>query len=219
MNEQLKRRLIGATVLMTLAVLLLPLILDGSGHRESESSEVYTGTVQFRFETPEAIAEPALAASAAIAPLAAGSPTINTPPAAAKPVSSAPPPRPAPVPPAAPKPPPTPPKPVAASPVAPPPVAAVAQHTPPRSAAETPPDGSRYIVQLGSFGQSSNALTLRDRLRSSGFTAYVEKFDEGRAEPIYRVRVGPQPDRRGAENLRSQIRQKLGLSGLVMMLR
>jgi DedD protein len=70
-------------------------------------------------------------------------------------------------------------------------------------------------VQVGSFGQSANAMALRDRLRKSGFNAFVEKFQD-RGKSSYRVRVGPELKRENAEKQRERLDKQFQLKGIIM---
>ncbi len=47
-----------------------------------------------------------------------------------------------------------------------------------------------YTLQLASFSQKSNSITLRDKLRKKGFKAYSESIQTTTGR-IYRLRVGP----------------------------
>jgi cell division septation protein DedD len=75
--------------------------------------------------------------------------------------------------------------------------------------------GRGYVVQLVAFRSQDEALTLRDKLRAAGFTAFSERVqvDSG---ALYRVRVGPEADRDAADRLRAEVSAKLGLSGIVV---
>jgi DedD protein len=76
-------------------------------------------------------------------------------------------------------------------------------------------DPVSWVVQVGSFSQSRNALALRDKLRKNGFTAFVEKYrDKGKSS--YRVRVGPELKRENAEKQLQRLKSKLQLKGIVM---
>lgn len=66
-----------------------------------------------------------------------------------------------------------------------------------------------WVVQVGSFSSRKNALGLRDRLRKAGFATQVEKV-RVKGKVHYRVRVGPFLERTAAERARS----KLVASGL-----
>lgn len=72
-----------------------------------------------------------------------------------------------------------------------------------------------WSVQVGSFRDRGNAMSLRDRLRGQDFSAYVERYTSGEG-PVYRVRVGPEPDRSAAEALQEDLRQRGGVRGIVV---
>ena len=148
--------------------------------------------------TPAATTAPA-ASSAAAAPAAATVKTETLPP---EPVAAA---KPAPKP-EAPKPEP---KPAAAKPE---PATAAAKPV----AVPTAPAASSvgFAVQLGAFGQATEANALRDKVRAAGFSAFVEQVrtDKG---TLNRVRVGPVANRAEAENLKAQVASKVGVAGMV----
>ncbi|WP_140909078.1 SPOR domain-containing protein [Cognatiluteimonas lumbrici] len=71
-----------------------------------------------------------------------------------------------------------------------------------------------FAVQLAAFSKASDATALRDRARAAGFSAFTEAVatDTG---TLTRVRVGPVMTRAQAEQLRDQVRAKLGTDGVV----
>ena len=71
-----------------------------------------------------------------------------------------------------------------------------------------------FAVQLAAFSDADDAVALRDRARAAGFSAFTEavKTDEG---TLTRVRVGPVLTREQAEQLRLQVRARLGADGVV----
>ncbi|HDS1579264.1 TPA: SPOR domain-containing protein [Stenotrophomonas maltophilia] len=71
-----------------------------------------------------------------------------------------------------------------------------------------------FAVQLGAFGQASDADALRDKVRAAGFSAFVEQVrtDKG---TLHRVRVGPVANRADAEQLKAQVAAKVGVAGMV----
>ncbi len=75
--------------------------------------------------------------------------------------------------------------------------------------------GRGYVVQLVAFRSQDEALTLRDKLRAAGFTAFSERI-QADSGALYRVRVGPAADRDAADRLRAEVSAKLGLSGIVV---
>lgn len=52
----------------------------------------------------------------------------------------------------------------------------------------TPAGTSRWLLQVGSFGNPSNATSLVDALKAAGFSAYQESIQAG-DQTLYRVRV------------------------------
>ena len=194
MNEQIKQRLVGAVVLVSLAVIFIPMLLDGG----DDSSMPRNGTnipeqPEFDFEPLEIPLQP-------MEPAPERPKVIDKPePPAAEPEAS--------------------PKP--AEPVKPVPVAKPEPKPKPEpepiqeSKASTNGEPVAWVVQVGSFSQSTNALALRDKLRRNGFTAFVEKYrDKGKTS--YRVRVGPELKRSTAEKHLQKLEEKLKLKGIIM---
>ena len=72
-----------------------------------------------------------------------------------------------------------------------------------------------WAVQLAAFKTAEEANRLRDRARAAGFAAFVEPVGQGDAR-LWRVRVGPEADRAGAEKTRDAVKSKLALSGTVV---
>jgi cell division septation protein DedD len=103
----------------------------------------------------------------------------------------------------------------ATKPNATPPAAAPAAASSKPAAPSPAAAGRGYVVQLVAFRSQDEALTLRDKLRAAGFTAFSERVqvDSG---TLYRVRVGPEADRDAADRLRAEVTAKLGLSGIVV---
>ena len=73
-------------------------------------------------------------------------------------------------------------------------------------AAALRPGGPGYRIQLGVFGDSTNALKLHQRLAAEGYPAHIQS----------RVVVGPFADRAAAEKARPALRQA-GLGGGVLV--
>ena len=76
---------------------------------------------------------------------------------------------------------------------------------------------ARWVVQVGSFGEPSNADALVKRLRAEGLSAYQEVITSADAA-IYRVRVGPFLQREVAVQTQRQLRTNLSVDGVVMNL-
>jgi DedD protein len=208
-NEQLKKRLIGAAVLVLLAVIFVPMLFNSGEQTEMPTfgsnvppkPDAPFQTIEVPLQTPPAPVvenQPINSTREATALEAQAAAPVATPPPAA--------PAPAQSPAATPAPAPTPapaaaqPTPRATAPVAP---------APTRSSATRPESG--WAVQLGSFSSSANALSLRDKLRKKGFAAYVEH----QKSSGYRVRVGPELKRDNADALKVKL-EKAGFKGVVM---
>lgn len=104
------------------------------------------------------------------------------------------------------------PKPEAAKPVAKPEVKPEAK--PVTAPAAPAASGTGFAVQLGAFGQASDADALRDKVRGAGFSAFVEQVRTEKGT-LHRVRVGPVATRAEAEQLKAQVAGKVGVAGMV----
>lgn len=86
------------------------------------------------------------------------------------------------------------------------------------SSAESLPESSasgEYVVQLGSFSDERNARALAKSVESSGFdVAVTPLFSE--QGTVWRVRVGPYATRDLAGEATERLRQRIGRDGLVM---
>ena len=109
-------------------------------------------------------------------------------------------------------------KPVAvAKPAEPKPVEAAAKPaTPPapKPAATTAASGTGFAVQLAAFSKQADATALRDKLRAAGFSAFTEAVTTDKGT-LTRVRVGPVLNRAEADQLKAQVKSKVGLDGVV----
>ena len=210
MDESLKARLIGAVVLVAVAVILIPELLSGRGR--AQSAAPVPGESGTRTQIIDIPVNGAATSALAPMPEAGGQASINTatpsgPPAAPADTGEAES-TPASVP--APstavadtRPDPAPPatatttasaasRPVVAPPPAP--AAAVAQPaTPPAAAAR-----GGWAVQVGAFGSTAAAGKVVNELGSAGFRAYVSPVQRS-GKTLYRVRVGPEADRSRAD--------------------
>lgn len=197
MDEKLKQRLVGAAVIVALAAIFIPMILegpdDGMGPVGSNLPPAPEYKVKDRVEPlvlpppPEAESEPA--PEPATVPDAPEAATAETETVV----------EPEPAPPVEPEP-------------APQAVAEPAPAEPEAPAA--PPQASGWVVQVASFSQQANAERLRDRLTDKGYEAFVEQASTG-SGATWRVRVGPLPERPAAEKLQAEIAKAFDLKGLV----
>lgn len=194
MDSALKQRLIGAAVLVALAVILLPMLLQGPAPDD--------GAADVPLQMPEApdrdfeTRELPLAAPAPNAPEngATGLDPDDPNRVATVDAGGTPAPR------------------MDASADASP--APAADPTPP-AAAETAPaqnepipaaqSGGRYVVNLGIYANRANASALVDSLKKAGLPAYAESATSN-GKPAQRVRLGPFEQRSAAESARLRAR-------------
>lgn len=108
--------------------------------------------------------------------------------------------------------------PVPAEPATPAP-APVAATPPPAPAAPLPvaAAGGRYVVNVGSFSNLDNARALATRLRAQGLPLTSESVDVS-GKPAMRLRVGPYAERTAAEAARLRVESVTGGSATVIAL-
>jgi len=184
MDKALKERLLGATILVVIVVVLVPALLTGprdlSGEESAPAPGLRTVEIQIGEAAPEAEAPPAdPAVEAQVAPSAeAPAPATDTAPPAAEssrsddapaeraPQASAPP---------------------------------LAQREPePAPAAE--PQGAGFAVQVAALSKPEAARELAEVLKADGYRAFVMEY-RADGKLFYRVRVGPEPSRESADVL------------------
>ncbi len=73
-----------------------------------------------------------------------------------------------------------------------------------------------WVVQVGSFTKRDNAMRLRDQLRSKGYKTFVEQISAA-DKVFYRVRVGPVVSRANAEALQKELQSKMKLEHTKVM--
>lgn len=72
-----------------------------------------------------------------------------------------------------------------------------------------------WAVQLGAFKSQDEANKLLAKAKGAGLPSFVDSTGQG-AEKLWRVRLGPEPDRAGSEKLRDQAKQKLTITGMIV---
>lgn len=240
MDDALRQRLVGAAVIIALAVIFLPMLLDAPEEpgRAQQVDLVIPPRTDSGMETRRLPLDPGMSAPvaadardpAAVNPLPADSGAAVPPrPAAASPsTSSTPaPPRPAPAT-SAPTPAPAAtvtPAPSTAAPVAPatrpataPP--ATAPTTAPATApAPSPSAGGRFLAQFGSYAERANADKLVQDLAKIGIAADIETLSGGSNRSLHRVRSRAYATRAEADAARMLAqRQIAGLASTVVEL-
>ncbi len=76
-------------------------------------------------------------------------------------------------------------------------------------------DAEGWVVQVGSFTRETNALVLRDRLREDDYDAFTEQSSNGE-RTLWRVRIGPVATREEADRLSERVTDQRGEPTLVM---
>ncbi len=186
-----KHRVVGAIVLVAIAVIVLPLILDSDEDEWHADQDVAESAVEnkvfvadlTRMETQVTAATTSTAAT----PAAAGPVSALTP---ASPTSAVPAPAPTTV--------------SNATPVS-------------REASVRPtpaPVDKGFHVQVGTFSSEANAKQLADRLKQQGFPVRLEQVRLASGNAL-RVRVGPYGQQAQAQAARTAIQRKLGVQGIV----
>jgi len=257
MEPALKQRLMGAAVLVALAIIFLPMVFDGPapppppaaalplGVPASPDRPLQTREIPLALPTQTPVATPPGATSSNADPNRLATVDVATTPrpdlmnapgpVAATPAGAAPNSAPTvtptgtltpkPVAPAAANPANTPAAPpsstaattapvatatVAAATIAatPPAVAPTVPAPTPAPLAATPPlpAGGRYVVNLGSYGNSANAQALLGRLKAGGVQAYAESIQLD-GKPATRLRAGPYASRASAETASAAARR------------
>ena len=212
MDLKLKQRLTGAIVLVALAVIFVPIILEGPddewtprSHSIPEQPQMdYRASMGLELPESEPEHETAVQEQSGGAITEALSLPEAAPPASTPPQTEA---KPAPVATKAAEPVVVTPKPVKK------PAPAPAPKPKPAKKAEAPIEG--WFVQVGSFGQEMNASGLRSRLKSAGYDTRLQKIAIGKGY-AYRVLVGPATSRAAAENLAASLKSGQQLAGMVI---
>jgi len=208
MDSQLKQRLIGAAVLVALAVIFLPMLLKGPDVKEPDAAQVplsMPATPGQEYETRELpLTAPAGATPAggvlgmtpaepeALPAPEAPAPAENSSVATAAPAAVA----------------------TVAKPVA-------APATTPAMPAEPPPAepaavaAGKFVVNIGSFSNLANANALVDKLRAQKLPVIADKVSLASGTAM-RVRVGPYADRATAEAARLRAEEVTGTAGKVV---
>lgn len=72
-----------------------------------------------------------------------------------------------------------------------------------------------WTVQIASFRNKRNADLLKRKLTRAGFNAYIQLSRNYPGRRVYRVRVGPEPDRRSARAVLYRVRDVVQLNGYI----
>jgi DedD protein len=206
MDLSLKQRLLGAAVLIALAVIFVPMLMSGSAPHKSAELETTNLAIpqQPDHEFQQRVLPVDAAATKPAAPAAPANPDLDkiaTVDTASKPETQAPLPTPAATPAAAPK----------TVPTATPKHENAEVATVPATTATTKPTpgqaaNGHFYVHLGVYSATKNSAELVTALKKEGFPAFAET-SEYQGKQAERVRVGPFADRAAAEAARLRIKQ------------
>jgi DedD protein len=194
LDKGLKQRMVGALVLLALAVIFLPMLLS----RQDESRRVQVDAPEMP-AAPEApstelqsvlVPEPQILPDEPVGLDAAQSLEPPEAPAVEEPATA--------------------PKPAAASAL---PVTSAPAATPPEASSKLDANSLpiSWSVQLASLSSGDGAQKLQKTLRSQGYNAYIRTFDG-----MNRVFVGPLIERAEADRLRDQLNRQHKLNGFVV---
>jgi DedD protein len=93
----------------------------------------------------------------------------------------------------------------------------VAKKPEPAPAVKPPADNkleNGWMVQVGTFSNTNNAVRLRDKLKRLGHSVHTETVTLSGKKAL-RLRVGPFADRAKADKAQAQIRKETGVAGVV----
>lgn len=201
METTLKQRLIGAAVIIALAVIFVPMILDGSGRQESVALNMEippepTFSFESDLSSPKELDDiPPIEKPKAKLPKAQ-EPKAQEPKPTVTEVE--------------------PKKPEKVQNKTTAPAAKQVDKVKVVKATEdhikTDPKLSGWAVQVAAFGEKGKALALQEKLLAGKMSAFTEQSGSGN-KLIYRVKVGPELKRENAEKLRDKIEKEHGLKG------
>lgn len=189
MEEGLKKRLVGAAVLASLAVIFVPMLIEEPELPDSEFNQIPPAPESMPFASsmlqdevvrPQPVsidlnAEPETPEAPATV---AATPTPAAPAQAAAPADA-----------------------------------------PASAVVEPQAGLSAWVVQVGSFSSEENAKALVKKLRAGGFQTPDPERIELRGKVLYRVQVGPMVNKSKADKLLPQIDKLSGTKGKVLRYR
>jgi len=197
MDRRVKERLIGASILVALIVLVVPELLSGPKPAALSAPRPATAPEPTRNVTVDLATSKAPANSEVEPAGTQGSPASLGQSSSVSAAEGA--------------------EPAPATPVAAPPVVAAPAATSPSTAAPARPAAvetavfspissrAAWAVQLGSFANRANAENLSHQLKGQGFPVYVLPGGSG-ASVRYRVRVGPLANRDSAQRTAAKLK-------------
>jgi len=214
LDKVIKQRMVGALVLVALAVIFLPMLFTKEDELrqvkvEAPAAPAVPALPQVQVE-PVQVPEPQVIPDESVAAQPQTAPSTPIAPAPSAPVAAAPAPAQEAPKPSTPVPAPAPASKPAAAPA---PAVAAAKPAAPAQASKVDSNGLpvSWSVQLASLSNRASADSLQKTLRSQGYNAYVRS-----ADGMNRVFVGPLIERAEAERLRDVISRQQKLKGFVV---
>lgn len=213
MEQNLKQRLVGALVLISLAVIFLPLAFDGQQHRIDPAEYSIPEKPAITITAPEV--EPLeQAIQQEYAPVAEVAQAKQVQDEAAEAEDSALDSQPAPTQPPAEQ--------TAAQST---PVEQTRQYLEQEKAVDaalqdkpvttTVPLADAWIIQVGAFSSEANARGLQDKLKAAGYPAFVKPVQGGSGQ-LFKVYVGPEIRRTELERQKSALERQYNLKALIL---
>jgi DedD protein len=193
MDQNIKNRLVGIVVIFALAVIFLPMILDGSGVRKDNFDIVIPPQPEISTDADfdsriielnsRVDAVPEL--EQRFVDEVSSDDQVDRSTSVADPAK----------------------KPVAET---------VAKPKPKPSEPVPKSGGDSFVLQVGSFQDRGKALAQRDKLRKSNIAAvFIEQFDVD-DKPSYRVRLGPFINKEQTRVAQNKIKAKHDIDGIIM---
>lgn len=202
MEPVTKQRVVGGLVLLALALIIIPLVVDFTQKTAENKLEVAVPAAPDEMKMKvlplqdwSQKIEPEVNPQAEVVPPKL---TPHTPPPVTVPVT--------PVAPAA----------APATQEKAPPVAKQVDKAAASPGAPASASAEQWVVQAGSFSTEEKAKALSDRLKGMGYPAFLQKGSDNSGAVVYRVRVGPVADRTSADGLQQRLKRDAKIEGLVM---
>ena len=200
MDQKLKQRLVGAVVLISLAVIFIPVILEGPDDEWTPRVQEIPVPPQIEYQAeielpvPDEAPSPAAETATPAQPPVPETQTADVPPPAEQPA------------------------PVRTEPAAEQPAPVKAEPVAEQPAASPAAVAGAWVIQVGSFSQQLNASGLRDRLEKTGYNSRLQEITSGTGK-AWRVLVGPFDTRAAAEKQRDRITGQHHMKGMVTQLK
>ena len=210
MEQQLKQRLVGVGVIFALAVIFLPLLLDGSGRRPENLTvtipprphiasdiRVETKVIELRNELKKIpVREPVFIDEVNSPPGSGSDQASDKAPAPEQKASAS--------------------SDKVVEPAKVPAKTTVAKTDPTPAKVEPQVGGDSWIIQVGSFSSKDKAYQFRNKLRESKLSSvFIEQYKhEGSTR--FRVRMGPFIEQKKAKIIQNKVLAKYNVNGLVM---